>query len=128
MVYYVGDILNEGSISVQNNPIKIKKVKTICVHSNEGSNIPHFHIEREKMHDCCIMLNDNRFFDHGDNDSILTVKECRLLEEWLSSPNRAKAGLTNWRVLADMWNNIPNARFKVDVSNKKDYSFIKPYK
>lgn len=74
------ELLNEGSINTQKNPIDIKRVSTILVHSSEGNDIPHFHIIREGMKDCCIMLNDNRFFDHGDNDTLLNAKECRALE------------------------------------------------
>ena len=122
------ELLNEGSISIQKNPIDIKRVTTILVHSSEGNDIPHFHIVREDMKDCCIMLNDNRFFDHGKNDTLINAKECRALDDWMRSRNKSKPSMNNWTILAMMWNDIPNARFKVDLSDQPDYSSINPYK
>lgn len=119
--------LIEGSIDMGRNPIKIKRVMAVIVHTKEGYNIPHFHIERDRMNDCCIMLNDNRFFNHGDNDSLLTGRECILLDEWLRKVNKSsKFGYTNWQVLADMWNS--RKEIQIDLNNQPDYSSIKPYK
>lgn len=122
------ELLNEGSINIQRNPIDIKKVSSILVHTSEGNDIPHFHIIRDHMNDCCTMLDDNRFFDHGKNDTLLNAKECRALEDWMKSKNKSKPGMNNWTVLALMWNDIPNVRIKADLSCRPDYSTIKPYK
>lgn len=122
------ELLNEGSINIQKNPIDIKRVLSILVHTSEGNDIPHFHIVRNDMNDCCIMLDDNRFFDHGNNDTLLNAKECRALEDWMKSKNKSKPGMNNWTVLALMWNDIPNVRIKVNLSKIPDYSTIKPYK
>lgn len=46
----------------------------------------------------------------------------------MKSKNKSKPGMNNWTILAMMWNDIPNARFKVDLSRRPDYSTIKPYK
>lgn len=53
----VFELLNEGSINLRKNPLNIKGVTMVIVHSNEGDNIPHFHIKRDGKHDCCIMFN-----------------------------------------------------------------------
>ena len=120
--------LNEGSINLNKNPILIKKVNMICVHTSEGDDIPHFHIKRDKMHDCCVMLTKSMFFNYGNNDSLLNSKESSQLNTWLLKPNKATPNFTNWQVLANMWNAIPNARFTVDLNKQPDYSTIYPYK
>lgn len=45
------EMLNEGSINLNKNPLKIKDLSMVIVHSNEGDNIPHFHIKRNGKHD-----------------------------------------------------------------------------
>ena len=68
------------------------------------------------------------FFNHGNNDSLLNSKESSQLNTWLLKPNKATPNFTNWQVLANMWNAIPNARFTVDLNKQPDYSTIYPYK
>ena len=77
------ELLNEGSINLNKNRLDIKDVTMVIVHMNEGDNIPHFHIKRNGKHDCCIMFNENRYFNHGANNSLLTAKEAKELNNWL---------------------------------------------
>lgn len=130
MVVDVTNIINEGSIDLDRNPIKVDDVKRIILHNIEGYGIPHFHIVRPKYkdHDCCVMLNDDKFFNHGKNDSLLTSKEQKELDKWLRKQNKNNHYFTNFQALADMWNNIPNARFKVDLDRNFDYTHMGLYK
>lgn len=130
MVIDVTNIMNEGSIDLGKNPIKIDDVKRIILHNIEGDGIPHFHIVRPKYgdHDCCIMLNDNKFFNHGKNDSLLSSKEQKELDKWLRNPNKGNPNRSNFQQLAMMWNDIPNSRFKVDPNRNFDYTHMELYK
>lgn len=121
-------VILEGSISLQKNPIKIKNILSIIVHSNEGDDIPHFHIKRDGVHDCCIMLNHNQYFSHSANNSILSGKEEKELDEWLRLPNKTKLGKSNFRVLCDMWNDAIANRKKALGERDFNYTNIKPYK
>ena len=120
--------LTESQINLDDNPIDIKNVHHIIIHSIEGNSIPHIHIQRRGEHDCCVMLKENRFFDHAQNDGLLNAKECRELDRWFREPNFDIPELNNWGVFATYWNQIPNVRFKVDLTKQPDYSTIKRYK
>ena len=125
--------LMEGYIDINNrNRLKIPFVSGVCVHSIEGDNIPHFHIERDGRKDVCVRLDINEFFNHGAKDETLNAKDSRTLCEWLNKPNlkyRTPEGIpyyNNWKVLADMWNS--HGTTKVDFGKMPDYSIIYPYK
>lgn len=122
------ELLNEGSINLNKNPIKIKGVTMIIVHSNEGDNIPHFHIKRDNCNDCCIMFNENRYFNHGNNDSLLSAKEARELNSWLHKLNYKDNSKTNFQVLGDMWNGAGGVRTLANTDREFDYSNIAMYK
>ena len=121
-------IINEGSINLNKNPIRIKNVLSILVHPKEGDHIPHFHIQRDGLHDCCIMFNENRYFSHGSNDTSLSGKEEKELDEWLRRPNKSRANVTNFQVLGEMWNGDRSTKLKVDLNRDFNYTNIKPYK
>ena len=121
------ELLNEGSINLHKNPLNIKGISMVIVHTNEGDNIPHFHIKRDNENDCCIMLNDDKYFNHGSNDSLLNKKEARELNNWLHKLNSAKSGETNFQVLGIMWNSN-NLKSVVDINRDFDYSNITSYK
>ena len=44
--------------------------------------MPHFHIiSNDKSFECCICIFDNRFFNHGKHQGILTRKDWKILDE-----------------------------------------------
>lgn len=100
----------------------------VIVHNNEGANIPHFHIKRDGKHDCCIMFNDDRYFNHGANNSILSTKEAKELNNWLHEANSEKPEETNFQTLGKMWNAGTDAKFPVDIDRNFDYTNIASYK
>ena len=124
----VFELLNEGSINLSKNRLGIKGVTMVIVHPNEGANIPHFHIKRENNHDGCIMFNEDKYFNHGNNDSLLSSKEARELNNWLHKLNKEKPSRTNFQVLGDMWNATSGVKFPVDIDRDFDYSNITSYK
>lgn len=115
-------VLTEASISIQTNPIGIKNVKQIILHSKEGYGIPHFHIKRTNGNDCCVMLNDNKFFNHGHNNGLLSSKEQKELDRWLRLINAEDPRYTNFQALGNIWNGIPNVKFQVDLYRDFDYT------
>lgn len=123
----VFELLNEGSINLNSNPLNIKGVTMVIVHPNEGDNIPHFHIKREREHDCCIMLNENKFFNHGNNDSVLNKKEMKELDKWLRKQNKVYTTKTNFQTLCDIWNEASHI-VPADRNRYFDYSNIASYK
>lgn len=124
----VFELLNEGSINLRKNPLNIKSISMVIVHTNEGDNVPHFHIKRDGKHDCCIMLNEDKYFNHGSNDSLLSTKEAKELNNWLHKSNSEKSNETNFQVLGKMWNATTNVKFPVDIDRNFDYANIAPYK
>lgn len=123
----LSEFLNESSINLTKNPLKIKGVTMVIVHPNEGDNIPHFHIKREREHDCCIMLNENKFFNHGNNDSTLNSREMRELDSWLRKINSSRYQRTNFQVLCDAWNES-EAKTRANTDRDFNYTIIISYK
>ena len=123
----VFELLNEGSINLNSNPLNIKGVTMVIVHPNEGDNIPHFHIKREREHDCCIMLNENKFFNHGNNDSVLNKKEMKEFDKWLRKQNKVYTTKTNFQTLCDICNEASHI-VPADRNRYFDYSNIASYK
>lgn len=122
------ELLNEGSINLNKNPLKIKGVTMVIVHSNEGDNIPHFHIKRNGEHECCIMFNEDRYFNHGNNDSLLSKKEAKELDSWLRKTNSVYTNMTNFQTLCDMWNKARPVLVTADSNRDFDYTNIASYK
>lgn len=123
----LSEFLNESSINLTKNPLKINGVTMIIVHPNEVDNIPHFHIKREREHDCCIMLNENKFFNHGNNDSTLNSREMRELDSWLRKINSSRYQRTNFQVLCDAWNES-EAKTRANTDRDFNYTVITSYK
>lgn len=109
-----------------------KKIGTcrVFVYNNEGP-IPHFHIENNNGFKCCVMLFDNRYFSHGSKTDTLSNKQCKLLDEWLSSKSILPFfnNITNWETLVAYWVSEQNP-MKLIPKNpiKPDYTTFKPYK
>lgn len=126
--------INEGYVNIEGrNNLHIKHVTAVCVHSIEGDNIPHFHLERDKkLSDICIRLDTNEFFTHGEKEDMLNNSDCRELNRWLMLENTKYRSsitskfFTNWQVLATFWN--ARGRGIIDLLDQPDYETIRPYK
>ena len=135
-LYRTQQSLNEGYVDLSGrNNLKIKNVSAVVVHTIEGDNIPHFHLERKnrKMTDICVRLDTNEFFTHGEKEDMLNNSDCLELDRWLRLENRKYPinsdgikFLMNWQVLATMWNSRLTGM--LDLNDQPDYSVIRPYK
>ena len=74
------------------------------------------------------MFNEDRYFNHGNNDSTLSTKETKELNSWLHKANNEKPEETNFQTLGNMWNAGTNVKFPVDIDRNFDYSNIASYK
>ena len=78
--------------------MKGKGACKIAIYTNEGPNIPHFHLKPEKENDICVRIFYPRLFKHGKHDGVLTTKEARSLNETLDDNH---TGL--WKKIRDSW-------------------------
>lgn len=98
--------------SIVLKPILDKKNKPVCIIAigkNEGKNIPHFHVF-DSNNDyiqwrggTCLMFKDNRYFNHGKHNGVLSSKQLDAIVEKLKSftiDNR----MTYWQFLIKSWN------------------------
>lgn len=78
----------------------------IYVRSNEGGNIPHFHIVDKqtlgsKFH-TCVKIENATYFHHTGKEDVLNSKQRKRLVEFLSKD--FDEDTTNWEYLIMTWN------------------------
>lgn len=78
----------------------------IYVRSNEGGNIPHFHIVDKqtlgnKFH-TCVKIENATYFHHTGKEGVLNSKQRKLLVEFLRKD--FDEDTTNWKYLIMTWN------------------------
>jgi hypothetical protein len=145
---YIGSIwvsndilLNEGQYKRKLGEVDLKNknggVFTVYLKSDEGPN-PHFHIiqNTDKKNECCIMILDSMFFDHGTKTLIFdSLKVHNIINEFLNQPNKINnIPCTNWKYMLFSWiwalNNPKPTNITLDEYfsfQQPDYSFIKPH-
>lgn len=118
--------LNEDTVGYPN----ISGIIKMCVYNKEGQNIPHFHLVRSNGPDICIMLTDNRYFNHGKNSGMLSShKECKKLNEWLKLRPAYAYVESYWKLAVEIWNTANRDKIiDTDHATQPNYSTIKPYK
>ena len=89
-------------------PSKTKKLMEVYVHSNEGENVPHFHVRdysRSNVHelDICIKFEKAEYFSHGAHQGTLKTKETKELDRMLRTYSD-KYGETYWQRAVRVWN------------------------
>ena len=103
----------------------------IEVYRNEGI-IPHFHLStKDRKFECCICIYSNNFFSHGGKyRGTLSGKQCKQLNDYLSSDSKV-SGFTVWDLIRATWetsnmNNVfPDNR---KVNKQPDYSNMTQFK
>ena len=118
--------LQESSLSTKNTKFE-KYVGTVYVYGGEGKNVPHFHILQKNQPDCCIGVYEAKYFSHGTHTGKLNSKQCKLLNEWMSSQSTIQPQLTNWEAVEFAWriaNDINSTRTNLNTK-QPDYSNIK---
>ncbi len=119
----IGDMIGD-----KNEPLGV-----IAVGSDEGLNIPHFHVfnSRADMKNwrdgACIMIKENRYFDHGKHNGTLTKAQISGMVKCLNKVGNS--GLTNWQTLIDAWNRENDDDIPINLP-MPDYNYktIKSYK
>ncbi|MBR6289434.1 MAG: hypothetical protein IKR19_08865 [Acholeplasmatales bacterium] len=105
------EALNEDLISSGNLPGHIdggNNVK-IEIYTNEGENVPHFHIEGKKF-SCCVRLYSCGYFPHGTHTDILNNVQARYINK-IMQQKYTKIGektITNWQQCDIVWNRYPH--------------------
>lgn len=76
----------------------------IKVYGNEGK-FPHFHIVNNKGFNCCVCINDARYFTHGSKDDRLTNQQAKELYDIMKSKSALKGfeGKSVWKVTQMAW-------------------------
>lgn len=91
----------------------------IIVFSNEGGNIPHFHIRDVNTNGSnfhtCVRLDKPEYFHHTGKEDILNSKQKKELVRFLESNSKVKrfSTFTNWEVLLTLWN-MNNSTVELD--------------
>lgn len=103
--------------------------------ADEGT-LPHVHIKRPdnhnnkgrkrvNTHDVCIMLNENAYFVHGNNDGVFEdVKQRDAFEAFMKNKCIENGIETNWEYACRMWNlHYPKNKFDPPATMPK-YSTV----
>lgn len=104
---------------------KLTKVK-ISVYANEG-NIPHFHIhsDNKKMMpdgDCCIMICEAKYFEHGNHKGKLNNNQAKNLNMILSSPSKRDKSISIWKAIWNIWHNYVDSNIR--KCDQPNYSLL----
>lgn len=125
--------LDEDGGKIFDVNLKNTGICDIVVYKTEGNNVAHFHIisrQRNKNNpkfDCAIMINQNRYFDHGKYKDTLNSKQLKELKAKLEEINPETKN-NYWKDIQNaFYNNFPDCIEK-RVDKIPDYSNIKLYK
>ena len=116
---------------------KEQEIMILAVGSDETGGVAHFHVFRSEKdlrawkNGACIMFEENKYFDHGDNSETLTKDEMSAMVKCLKSkPDTNLPGSTYWQYLIYLWNGN-NFDFSIDINTPMpdyDYRTIERYK
>lgn len=129
----IDDILTEDLVD---SNTKLKGGLIIRIFAKEGDYIPHFHFYKgsEDRAGGCIMLFDNRYFEHANHvKKIEDSKSRKILNNWLktaictSKNNEHMRGKIIWTGMVDYWFHNSKESYNSDISMMPDYTYIKPY-
>lgn len=127
--YIVGSLENEKLLleMAQVGPLDNKLI--IYIRSNDGGNIPHFHIIDKKTlgkkFHTCVEIKTNKYFHHTGKEDILNSKQRKNLNDFFKQKHKsAKLNLTNWEYCLILWNdNNSNMNVPEDLE-QPDYTEI----
>lgn len=106
-----------------------KYLLDVFVWTNDPGHIPHFHVRDKDLNiDSCVMINENRYFEHGTHTGKLNSKQRKALNDFLKEKNDNYFGLLNYQVVIAVWNSN-NSNTKVNKNQQQsDYTTISNYK
>lgn len=109
-------------------PVGSTKSIEVYVHTDDGGEIPHFHVRKygskNKFEwETCIKFEAAEYFLHGKyRDKLPDRKTCKLLDKMLRSKDPEENGSTYWETAIKEWNrNNSDRRLSIDLE-QPDYS------
>lgn len=109
-----------GGIEKRGQICQLKAMR-VFVYTREGENIPHFHIIRKGVKDCCLKIKECDWFIHGKNNNKITKKELELLHEWLIKDDKKY-----WKKIISEWNKGKDEKMKIpNDTDIPEYSKLK---
>ena len=81
---------------------------SIIVYGDEGDRLPHFHLVNfnknpKQSIDCCICINEPRYFIHGNHRGTLTDAQALALEKVMTSKSKIFPERSVWGVTRGLW-------------------------
>jgi hypothetical protein len=102
----------------------------IEVYDNEGDYNPHIHIfNKDKSFDCCICLDQAKYFKHGNHKDEMNSRQLKIFNEFMLDYNRAEyrafgRRVSNWDVACQLWVHSGNKNNKFP-KEQPDYTQTK---
>ena len=116
---------------------KEQEIMILAVGGDETGGVAHFHVFRSEKdlrawkNGACIMFEEVKYFDHGDNSETLTKDEMSAMVKCLKSkPDINYLGDNYWQFIINLWN-ANNSDWVIDINTPMpdyDYRTIKRYK
>ena len=100
----------------------------IFVHSNDGGNIPHFHVWKRKNSgyrewETCLMFQEASYFKHKKFHTDIKTSIAKEIDKFLRSPDPEFGGaVTNWQTAVAEWNRNNSSMKLVRNIQQPDYS------
>lgn len=110
----------------------------VVVYTDDPGYIPHVHVidraTRGQEFDACVMLEDNRYFSHGNHTDIFNSKQRKTFDTFMHEPCRSPRYANNYELAVSMWNLNNSDTYIIPKTDSEgdtiipDYLTIKPYK
>ena len=125
---YIESVMSVGTVFNGNETF-------IHIRSNEGYDIPHFHLyikdgkntnngSNPKTFHTCIRLDTPEYFHHKPYTGVLSNSEARILYKSLQRVyKKDKSKRTYWEVIVEEWNNDTEKK-NIDVNSMPDYRLL----
>lgn len=101
----------------------------VVVYTDDGGFIPHVHIidqgTRGQEFDCCVMLDDNKYFSHGHHTDTMNSSLRKQFAAFMEEPCRFPQYKNNYEFAASMWN-ANNSNSYVIVKEDEEGNIIMP--
>ncbi len=108
--WFENETLNEDLIVKNNLPGHIDggNIVKIEVYTNEGENIPHFHIENDKF-SCCVEIFKCAYFVHSWHTDTLNNSQAKRINKIMKSKytNIGNVPISVWQKCVMVWNRYP---------------------
>lgn len=110
----------------------------VVVYTDDPGYIPHVHIidnaTRGQEFDACVMIEDNRYFSHGNHTDVFNSKQRKSFDNFMHEPCRSPKYKNNYELAISMWNLNNSDAYVIPKTDNNgetiipNYTTIKPYK